>query len=322
MILTQATEKWSLGVNEITIGAGAKEGGTRTSVVKVGGSKSLPYIHFEGPTPNRTAVAMEIQDSPPTDWPPRLLEALGNVVETPATWAKACVEKFGAELIMLRLASTHPDGGDKSPDDAAQVVKSVLQAVGVPLIVWGCDHDEKDNLVLPKCSQAAARERCLMGSVKQNNYKTLTAACLADGHNLIGESPIDINIAKQVNILASDMGFPLDRMVMYPTTGGLGYGIEYTYSIQERGRVAALSGDKMMALPVICLIGQEAWRAKEASATADAFPQWGNDRDRGAIWELSAATLLLQSGADIMVMRHPRAVAALKQTITQLMENQ
>jgi acetyl-CoA decarbonylase/synthase complex subunit delta len=137
---------------------------------------------------------------------------------------------------------------------------------------------------------------------------------------LIGESPIDINIAKQVNILASDMGFPLERMVMFPATGALGYGMEYVYSIQERGRLAALGGDKMMAMPVICQVGQEAWRAKEAKATAEEFPQWGDEQERGALWELTTAVSLLQAGADIMVMRHPKAVAALKAVIVELMK--
>jgi acetyl-CoA decarbonylase/synthase complex subunit delta len=278
MPLPDATERWTMALNEVVIGAGPDEGGTRTSVVRVGGEKALPYMHFEGPMPNQTVVAMEVWDCPPTDWAPPLAEALGDVVNSPAEWAKACEDKFGAEMICLTLKGTHPDFGDASADAAATTVKSVLEATGLPLIIWGCGHDEKDNLVLPKCSQAAAGERCLVGTIKDDNYKTLTAACLADRHNLIGESPIDINIAKQVNILASDMGFPLERMVMFPATGALGYGMEYVYSIQERGRLAALGGDKMMAMPVICQVGQEAWRAKEAKATAEEFPQWGNEK--------------------------------------------
>jgi len=320
MPLPDATERWTMAINEVTIGAGPDEGGTRKSVVKVGGEKVLPYIHFEGSMPNRTVVAMEVWDCVPTDWAAPLMEALGDVVSSPAEWAKACEQKFGAEMICLTLKGTHPDFGDASADDAAAVVKSVLGATGLPVIIWGGGHDEKDNLVLPKCSQVAAGERCLVGTIKEDNYKTLTAACLADRHNLIGESPIDINIAKQVNILASDMGFPLERMVMFPATGALGYGMEYVYSIQERGRLAALGGDKMMAMPVICQVGQEAWRAKEAKATAEEFPQWGDEQERGALWELTTAVSLLQAGADIMVMRHPKAVAALKAVIAELMK--
>jgi acetyl-CoA decarbonylase/synthase complex subunit delta len=320
MPLPDATEKWTMALNEVTIGAGPDEGGTRKSVVKVGGEKTLPYMHFEGPMPNQTVVAMEVWDCVPTDWAAPLMEALGDVVNSPAEWAKACEEKFGAEIICLMLKGTHPDFGDASPDDAAAVVKSVLGATGLPLIIWGGGHDEKDNLVLPKCSQVAAGERCLVGTVTEDNYKTLTASCLADKHNLISESPVDINIAKQVNILASDMGFPLERIVMWPQTGALGYGMEYVYSIQERGRLAALGGDKMMAMPVICQVGQEAWRAKEAKASAEEFPQWGDEQERGVLWELTTAVSLLQAGADIMVLRHPKTVAALKGVIAELMK--
>jgi acetyl-CoA decarbonylase/synthase complex subunit delta len=309
-----------MAINEVTIGAGPDEGGTRSSVVKVGGEKSLPYMHFEAPMPNRTVVAMEVWDIPPPDWPPILLDALGDVVNSPAEWAKACEEKFGADVICLMLKGCHPDFGDAPADKAVEAVKSVLEATGLPLIIWGSGHDEKDNEMLPKCSQAAAGERCLVGTIKDDNYKTLTVACLADKHNLIGESPIDINIAKQVNILASDMGFPLENMVMFPQTGALGYGMEYVYSIQERGRLAALGGDKMMAMPVICQVGFESWRAKEAKASAEEFPQWGNEQERGALWELTTGVTLLQAGADIIVMRHPKAVASLKRVIAQLME--
>jgi acetyl-CoA decarbonylase/synthase complex subunit delta len=317
-LMETAVEKWSGAIQEVTIGAGADEGGTRMSTVKVGGAGALPFMNFEGVTPNAPVVAMEVWDYEPTDWPAPLRAALGDCVKDPAEWARTCVEEFGADAICLKLANTHPDEGNTSPQEAAEVVKAVLAAASVPLIIWGCENDEKDNQVMPVCSQAAAGERCLLGAVTEDNYKTLVAACQADGHGLIGLSPIDINIAKQVNILVSEMGFPLDRVVMYQTTGALGYGIEYTYSIQERGRLAALGADKMMALPVICMVGQEAWRTKEAKATAEEQPTWGNADTRGVYWELATAATLLQAGSDIMVMRHPDAVRALKGVVDNL----
>jgi acetyl-CoA decarbonylase/synthase complex subunit delta len=318
-MIDDGREQWAASVNEVTIGATSEDGGTRGSAVTIGGAKALPFIPSEGQAPRKPVVAMEVFDcEPPADWPAPLLEALGDVVKSPAEWAKACVEQFGAEMICLTLVGTHPDSENRSADEAAATVKAVLEAVDVPLVIWGCDNDEKDNEVLPKCSQAAAGEKCLFGTVKEDNYKTLVASCLADGHAIVGLSPIDINIAKQVNILVSEMGFPLDRIVMYQTTGALGYGIEYTYSIQERGRVAALSGDKMMALPVICMVGQEAWRAKESKATNEEQPGWGDEKTRGVFWEITTATALLQAGSDILVMRHPEAVKALRDHIDTL----
>lgn len=318
-MLVDAKEKWTGAVNTLVLGATPQDGGTRTSTVTVGGATGLPFMRFDGATPHRPAVAVEVWDREPEDWPTPLVEAWGAVLKSPADWARKAVAEAGADLICLKLAGTHPDFGNKSAAEAAEVVRSVLKAVGVPLVIWGCDNEDKDNEVLPRCSQAAAGERCLLGAATEDNYKTLVAASQADGHALIGLSPIDINIAKQINILISDMGFPLARVVMYQTTGALGYGLEYTYSIQERGRLAALGGDKMMAMPVICMIGQEAWRAKEAKASAEEQPTWGDARTRGVFWELATAVTLLQAGSDILVMRHPRAATALKDTIARLM---
>jgi acetyl-CoA decarbonylase/synthase complex subunit delta len=318
MALEDPKEKWSSAVATVRIGATAADGGTRSREIVLGGETTLPFLHFEGATPNKPVVAMEILDTPPRDWPEALLEPFGDAVGDPAAWAAKCVKDYGAQMICLRLEGTHPDSGDKSPDEAAKAVKAVLEAVDVPLVIWGCDVDEKDNEVLPACSQAAAGEKCLLGTAKEDNYRTLTAACLADKHALIAESPLDINIAKQVNILVSEVGFPLDRVVMYPTTGGLGYGIEYAYSIQERGRLAALTGDKMMSPPVVCQVGQEAWRAKEAKATAEEAPRWGAPDKRGPAWEAMTAITLLQAGADLLIMRHPSAAAWVTKVADQL----
>jgi len=144
------------------------------------------------------------------------------------------------DLLEIRFDGIHPDKGDRDADHAVKVTKEVLSAVGVPLILWGCGNNQKDNEVMPKVSGAAKGEKCLIGVVEEDNYKSLTAIALADGHFLITAAPLDINIAKQVNILASDMGFPLERIVTFQSTGALGYGIEYAYSIQERQRLAAL----------------------------------------------------------------------------------
>jgi acetyl-CoA decarbonylase/synthase complex subunit delta len=276
-------------------------------------------MHFEGQTPCRPALAMEVIDRPPDDWPEVLVKALGGALNNPVDWAQLAVAETGADLICLKLQSIHPDFGDASPQQAAATVTAVAQAVDVPLIVWGCDDDPKDNAVIPAVSQALAGERALLGTAKQDNYRILVACCLADGHNLIAESPLDINIAKQVNILVGDLDFPANRIVMYPTTGALGYGIEYAYSIQERGRLAALGGDVNMAMPVICAVGQEAWRAKEAKATDEEAPGWGSHEERAIAWEVLTATTLLQAGADIMVMRHPQAAKEVRAYIEELL---
>jgi acetyl-CoA decarbonylase/synthase, CODH/ACS complex subunit delta len=318
MEIPNVADKWTGGVNEVTLGATKDKGGSRQKTLTIGGSKCIPFIDFEGNPGHKPVIAMDVYDTPPDDWNETLTGPFADVISDPALWAKKCVEQYGADLICLKLDGTHPDKGDRSADDAVKTVKSVLAAVGVPLIIWGCEHDEKDNEVMPKVSQAAKGENCLMGIVSQDNYKVLTATCLADGHCIITMAPVDINIGKQINILVSEMDFPLNRIVMFQSTGALGYGLEYTYSIQERERLAALTGDKMMSMPVICDVGHEAWRSKEAKSSDDDAPQWGPREERGPLWETITAVSLLQSGVDIIRMSHPRAVATVKNCINRL----
>ncbi len=316
MPVPEVAESFTGSVNRLTLGATKDDGGTRTSTVTIGGAKNVVYGGSVDQMGEKPVIAMDVLDSKPQDWPDVLAESYKDVLDSPADWAKKCVDELGAELICLKFDGIHPDKGDKDAAHAVKVAEDVLNAVGVPLVLWGCGYDEKDNQVMPKVSEAAKGENCLIGIVEENNYKALTAIALADGHNLITAAPLDINIAKQVNILVSDMGFPLERIVTFQTTGALGYGIEYAYSIQERQRLAALGGDKMMAMPVICDVGYESWRAKEAKL-ADA-PGWGDVGDRGPMWEAATAICLLQAGVDIIRMRHPRAVKTFKNFINQL----
>ncbi|MBL7070117.1 MAG: acetyl-CoA decarbonylase/synthase complex subunit delta [Candidatus Omnitrophica bacterium] len=318
MAAQQILEKYSGVVSTVQIGATAGEGGSRKSNILIGGQNTMPFLSAEGQIPHKPVVAFEIWDTPPLEWPKALLEAYGDVVGDTVAWAQKAAGDFKAESLCLRLQGAHPDFGDKDADSEVKLVSKLLESVDLPLIVLGSGDDAKDNQVLPAICEAAKGQRCLIGSAVSDNYKTLAAAVLADGHNIIAESPIDINIAKQLNILISDMGLPLERIVINPTIGALGYGLEYAYSIMERARLAALAGDKTMACPFICLVGHEAWRAKEAKASISEFPLWGEDVPRGVLWEVITATALLQAGGDLLVMRHPLAVEKIKKYIDNL----
>jgi len=316
MPVPEITESFTGSVNRVTIGATKENGGTRTSKITVGGACNVVYGGSTNDAGEKPVIAMDVIDTRPEDWPDILTQSYKDVLDSPSDWAKKCITEFGADLICIKFDGIHPDKADKDAASAVKVTEEVLKAVGVPLVLWGCGNDEKDNHVMPKVSEAAKGQNCLLGTVKEDNYKSLTAIALADNHHLITEAPLDINIAKQVNILVSDMGFPLEKIVTFQATGALGYGIEYSYSIQERQRLAALGGDKMMAMPVICDVGYETWRVKEAKL-ADA-PGWGDVKDRGPMWEAATAICLLQAGADIIRMRHPRAVATVKNFINQI----
>jgi acetyl-CoA decarbonylase/synthase complex subunit delta len=306
-------EKWGGSVRAITLGASG-DGGTRTSIVTVGGETTLPFLHFEGVIPNSPVVAAEVVDCNPADWSPELAAAWGDLLQDPAAWAK----KAGAELIVLKLRSTHPDQGNCAPAAAAATVKKVLAAVGVPLIVYGPGVPDKDNDVLVAVAEAAKGERIVLANCEDKNYRTVVAAALANGHLVVAKTPIDVNLAK-LNILISDMGLPLDRILMDPTTGALGYGIEYTYSVMERLRIAALMGDGMTQQPLIVTVGEESWRQKESRAKAGVPAAWGDFATRGVVWETTTAATLLQSGADVVVLRHPKSIPLVKKTIQGLM---
>ena len=311
MPLPDVTEKWTGSLTEVPLG-------TEPNCITVGGQTTLPFLSFEGATPNKPVIAMEVFDTEPEEWSDVIAGPFGETLSNPVEWARKCIEDFGAEMICLSLNGIHPDFGDLPPEHAVKVVESVSNAVKVPLIVWGSGNAEKDNVVMPLVAEALKGKNALLGSAEEANYKTLVAACQMAGHNIITESPCDINIAKQVNILVTDDGFPLERIVMYPTTGALGYGFEYIYTIIERGRLAALSGDKMMSPPVICRVGPEVWRVKEATAKLEDQPKWGLAEERGPLWESLTATTLLMCGGDIMIMRHPKAVEVVRQTINEL----
>jgi acetyl-CoA decarbonylase/synthase complex subunit delta len=210
---------------------------------------------------------------------------------------------------------THPDRGNRSPQDAATDVRAVLDSVPVPLIVKGPGAGPKQNDVLARVAEACQGEGLALHSACQEEYKTLAAVAVAYGHVLVAESPIDMNIAKQLNILLADASMDSRRTLMDPLTGGLGYGLEYTYSVMERIRLAALGGDPMLSSPMICLVGEEAWKAKEAKVPRDKEPLWGDERKRGINWEVATALALIEAGAEVLVLRHPEALARLRQQV-------
>jgi len=315
MDIPDVKKTWKKPINEVTIGATKEEGGTRSHSITIGGSTALPFLYSEGSFPHPSVIAMEVWDIAPTDWPGELGKYFSDVWENPGKWAKKCVDEYEADLICLRLQGVDPDGANRSADEAARAVREVLDSISVPLIIWGCGNNDKDNEVFPSCSEAASGERCLLGTITEDNYKTLIALCKADKHKLIAESPVDINIAKQVNILAIDIGLAPEDLVIYPSTGALGYGLEYVYSIMERGRIAGLNGDEMWAMPLLADIGKEVWKVKEAFAPEEEVPGWGDHVERGPLWETITGLTYLHAGTDLFIMRHPKAVKELKKYI-------
>jgi acetyl-CoA decarbonylase/synthase, CODH/ACS complex subunit delta len=295
-------ESYTGTIKEITLGKGDK-------AVTVGGQACYPFYNFEGDMPNKPVIAMEVWDMEPDEWPDAALSHFKDVLSDPAAWAKKCVDEFGAKIIVLQLKSTDPNGPGASPEDAAATVKKVLEAVDVPLIVWGTANVEKDEAVLKKISEETHGANLIIGPVEDKNHKGIGASAMGYGHTVISSSPIDINLAKQVNILLENLGMPLERLIVDPTTGGLGYGLEYSYSVMERLCMAALTqGDDKLQLPMINNLANEIWKCKEAKLTADEEPILGDPERRGILMEAVTAVIYLLSGSSVLIMRHPEAI--------------
>lgn len=299
-------ETYSGAIRPITIGAGAK-------AVTVGGQSCYPFYQFEGKIANKPRIAMEIWDMAPEDWAEAAIAPFKDVVSDPAAWAKKCVTQFGADMIVLQLKSIDPNGANASADAAVATVQKVLGAVDVPLIVWGCANAEKDAEVLKKIAESCQGKNLTIGPVEDKNHKVLGAAAMGYGHTIISSSPIDVNLAKQVNILLENLGVKPDKMLIDPTTGGLGYGLEYSYSVMERIKMAAMAqGDDKLQLPIINNLGNEVWKCKEAKQTAADAPTLGDPERRGILMEAVGAVTYLLAGSDILIMRHPEAIRLVK----------
>lgn len=309
MTLDLKPKKWPGTVRTVTLGAGSRQ------ALTVGGGNGLPLHTFEGSFPHRPAIALEITDVDPPRWVEAARQPWEGVLGQPAAAARRAVEEFGADLVMLHLTGTHPDRGGRSPEEAAADVRAVLNSVRVPLIVKGPGAGQKQNDVLARVAEQCTGEGLVLHSASQEEHKTLAAVAVAYDHVLAAESPIDMNIAKQLNILLADANLDLNRVLIDPLTGGLGYGLEYTYSVMERIRLAALGGDTMLNSPVICLVGEEVWKAKEVKVPSDMEPLSGTERERGIHWEVATALPLIEAGAEVVVLRHPEALVRLRKQL-------
>jgi acetyl-CoA decarbonylase/synthase, CODH/ACS complex subunit delta len=298
-------------IREIKLGNGDK-------AITVGGENSFPFYLFEGTMPHKPKIAMEVPDCPPEEWPKAAIEPFADVKNDPVAWAKKCVSTYGAEMIALQLVSTDPNGLNRSADEAAALVKKVADAIDVPLIVYGTANHEKDTQVLTRVCEVCQDKRLIIGPVEEKNYKKIAAAAIAYKHTVIASSPIDINLAKQLNILLGNLGVADDMILMDPTVSGIGYGLEYCYSVMERMRMAGLTQqDEKLQLPIICNLSKEVWKSKEVNQP-DNESNMGNAKNRGIMLEAMSAMALLLASGDIIIMRHPEAIKLIKEMVADL----
>ncbi|WP_218915042.1 acetyl-CoA decarbonylase/synthase complex subunit delta [Desulfurivibrio alkaliphilus] len=305
------TQDYSGAIREVALGNGDK-------IVTVGGTNSLPFHLFEGKLEHPPLIAMDILDIKPEEWPASLSRHFADVMDNPVAWAQKCVNDYQAEAICISLVGTDPNGMNRPASEAAKIAAQVVDAVDVPIIVWGCGNAEKDTETLREVTSIIGDKKVCLAPLDDSNYRSLGATAMAFGHPMVASSPIDVNLAKQLNILLENLGVSLNSVLIDPSIGALGYGIEYTYSVMERIRLAALTQkDEKLQLPFICNLGREVWKAKECRLPSDEM--LGDAENRGVLMEAITASCMLMAGGETLIMRHPRAIALTKSLIKGLM---
>lgn len=305
-------QDYSGDIKATTLGVGDK-------AVTVGGENSYPFHTFEGDMPNAPKIAMEIWDKDPgEDWPEAAKEPYKDVLGDPVAWAKKVLE-YEPDLLVIQCQSADPNGDNAPAEEVADRVKAVVDEVDVPVVVWGTYNHEKDIEVMRLVSEKCQNKNLIIGPVEEGDHKQIGAAAMGYNHTIAASSPIDVNLAKQLNILLGNLGVKDEKIIVDPTTGGLGYGLEYTYSIMERIMMAALTQeDDKLQLPIICNMAHEVWKVKECKLSEEEAPELGDAAKRGILMEAVTAVSLLMAGANVLMMRHPEAVKLVRNFISQM----
>jgi acetyl-CoA decarbonylase/synthase complex subunit delta len=305
-------QDYSGEIRATTLGVGDK-------AVTVGGENSYPFHTFEGDMPNAPKIAMEIWDKDPgDDWAEAAKEPYRDVLGDPVAWAKKVLE-YEPDLLVIQCQSADPNGDNAPAEEVADRVKSVVDEVDVPVVVWGTYNHEKDIEVMRLVSEKCQNKNLIIGPVEEGDHKQIGAAAMGYNHTIAASSPIDVNLSKQLNILLGNLGVKDEKIIVDPTTGGLGYGLEYTYSIMERIMMAALTQeDDKLQRPVICNMAHEVWKTKEAKLSEEEAPELGDAAKRGILMEAVTAVSLLMAGANVLMMRHPEAVKLVRNFISQM----
>ena len=305
-------QDYSGDIKATTLGVGDK-------AVTVGGENSYPFHTFEGDMPNAPKIAMEIWDKDPgDDWAEAAKEPYKDVLGDPVAWAKKVLE-HEPDLLVIQCQSADPNGDNAPAEEVSDRVKAVVDEVDVPVVVWGTYNHEKDIEVMRLVSEKCQNKNLIIGPVEEGDHKQIGAAAMGYNHTIAASSPIDVNLAKQLNILLGNLGVKDEKIIVDHTTGGLGYGLEYTYSIMERIMMAALTQeDDKLQRPVICNMAHEVWKTKEAKLSEKEAPELGDAAKRGILMEAVTAVSLLMAGANVLMMRHPEAVKLVRNFISQM----
>ena len=313
MPFNQKLQKFNAKINTVTIGSGDK-------TVTIGGDSTYPFYSFDAPSENAPKIGVEISDMGLENIVSEGIKAYSDGASTIGEMAKKAAAMEGADFVALILEGGDPNGVNKSVDELIAVVKEVADAIDAPLVVEGCKNVEKDAELLPKVAEALQGRNVLILSEKEENYKAIGAAAGLAYDQIVGaESAVDINLAKQLNVVTTQLGVNAQKLVMNLGSAAAGYGYEYVVSTMDRIKGAALSqNDNMLQMPIITPVSAETWGVKEATASEKDMPEWGPEEERGIDMEVMTAAADLAAGSDAVILRHPEAVAAISRMIKAL----
>ena len=313
MPFNQKLQKFNAKINTVTIGSGDK-------TVTIGGDSTYPFYSFDAPSENAPKIGVEISDMGLENIVSEGIKSYYDGASTIGEMAKKAAAMEGADFVALILEGGDPNGVNKSVDELIAVVKDVADSIDAPLVVEGCKNVEKDAELLPKVAEALQGRNVLILSEKEENYKAIGAAAGLAYDQIVGaESAVDINLAKQLNVVTTQLGVNAQKIVMNIGSAAAGYGYEYVVSTMDRIKGAALSqNDNMLQMPIITPVSAETWGVKEATASEADMPEWGPEEERGIDMEVMTAAADLAAGSDAVILRHPEAVATISRMIKAL----
>ncbi|MGM9524085.1 MAG: acetyl-CoA decarbonylase/synthase complex subunit delta [Faecousia sp.] len=313
MAFEPKTQAFTSSIATVTLGTGDK-------ACKLGGVNVLPFYSFDAPIENAPKIGVEITDAGLAAYPQKGLQEFYAGCTTPAEMAKRAETMHGVSFVCLHLEGADPNGENKSVEECVELAKSVADATDLPLVIMGCKNIEKDAELFTKISEALQGKNILVLSAREENYKTVGAsAALAYGQKVGAESAVDINLAKQLNVLMTQLGVAPSSIVMNAGSAAAGYGYEYVASTLDRIRAAALAqSDDQLQMPIMTPVSTETWNVKEAIMSEADMPEWGSAEERGIEMEITTASACLAGGSDAVIMRHPAAIKAIADMIEAL----
>jgi len=305
-------QKFNASIKEVEIGCGDK-------AIKLGGESVFPFYTFDGPIDNAPKVGVGISDMGLANATTEMKAYYGEGASVADMAVKAAAME-GADFVYLSLEGGDPNGENKSIEDLIAAVRAVGDAIDAPLVVGGCNNVEKDSELLPKVAEALQGKNVVIMPATEDNYKAVGAAAgLAYNQKLGAESSVDINLAKQLNVVTTQLGVKAESIIMNIGTATVGYGYEYVASTMDRIKAAALSqDDAMLQMPIITPVASETWNVKESMASEEDMPEWGGREERGISMEIMTAAADLVSGSNAVILSHPQSVATISKMIKEL----